>query len=743
MRRCPGRRKEVTVTKPVYGFLPHQIKGLRMESIRLLIDGKEITASSGQTVLEAALASNIYIPHLCRHPDLPVQGNCNLCIVETGDDGRTVKACETPVLQGMSIRTKSPALAKSRNISMELMLAGHPKDCTSCKVYLNCELQSLMQYLGTVSARMRHIHREAIYINTRNPLIVREMERCVQCGRCVRACRELRGADVLEYRKLGWETYIGTANDASLADAGCRFCGACIEVCPTGALCDTEGLYRKDVPRREALVPCGAECPANIDVPRYIRYIRDGELSKAVAVIREKAPFPHTLGYVCNHHCEAVCKRKDLSGAVPIQNLKRYAAQHDDGVAWYERYTEPPSVSTGRSVAIIGSGPCGLTAAYYLNRKGHEVTVFERLPIAGGMMTTVMPEYRIPGDVVIKEIEYIRESGVKILTDHNVASASALKAEYDAVLVAVGAGGGRMLRSVPGWDSPGVFTAVGLLRSVRLGKTLSLGDTVNIIGGGNVAYDCARTLLRMGKRVNIVCLEKRADMPADEEEVIEAAEEGACLYDGCVSLCIESEDGKITGHRIVDVAGFSFDENRDIVMETVPGSERTLPCGSVVFAAGQQPEAGDGFGLELNGFGYPVVDADTLSTSVEGVFAAGDIVTGTKYVIDAIAGGRKAAVTIDCYLGGDGNIDEALIPYQPGPPKIGRSDGFAKTERAVPALRQAGERVGDFLPVGGYLDCECAANEARRCLQCDLRKQITGVRLWTSYAAGDAHGVGG
>ena len=705
-----------------------------METITLHIDGREITAAAGQTVLDAALAANIYIPHLCTHPDLPAQGNCNMCVVEVDGRDRAVKACETPAETGMRITTKSPALVKARTIALELMLAGHPHDCTSCKAYLKCELQTMMQYLGVVNARMRHIHREAVNINTRNPLIVREMERCIQCGRCVRACSELRGVEALRYNKMGWETYIGTKNNLPLADSGCRFCGACVEVCPTGALLDTEGVFRTDLPKEERLVPCTAECPAKIDIPRYIRYIKDGDCSKSVAVIREKVPFPHALGYICNHRCETGCKREKLNEAIAVRELKRYAVEHDEDKLWLDNYMKPLHAKTGKTVAVAGGGPCGLTAAFYLQKKGHDVTVYERLPIAGGMMTTGMPEYRIPAGDIQKEIDLIAQAGVKILTNSNVTSAADLRNAYDAVLVAIGASRGKKLRTIPGWDNKDAITAVDLLRASRLGLPLNLGGTVNIIGGGNVAFDCARTLIRMGKKVNIVCLEKGDAMLADKEEILEAAEEGAVLYDGATSIRIESDGGRITGHRIVDVQRFYFDENRCLVVETAENTERLIPCDSIVFAAGQATDLTDAFGIELNKFGFPAGSTNDIATSLPGVYAAGDVKTGTRFVIDAIAAGRRAASEIDRYLGGDGVIAEALIPYTAGAAKIGKSENFAQQLRAKATPRPATARKSDFKPVNVGLSEGQAGCEAGRCLQCDLRKQITPVKLWTEYA---------
>ena len=705
-----------------------------MGTITISIDGREVEVAGSRSILEAALAEGIYIPHLCTHPDLPVQGNCSLCVVEIDGCGRPVKSCETEAAGGMRVITKSQALTKARSVAMELMLAGHPHDCTSCKVYLKCELQTLMQYLGVVNARMRRVHRETNNINNKNPLIVREMERCVQCGRCERVCGALRGVETLRYNKIGWETYIGTENDLPLADSGCRFCGACVEVCPTGALQDAEGSFKAGLKRAESLVPCTAECPAGIDVPRYIRHVKNGQYSHAAAVIREKAPFPHTLGYVCSNRCEDVCRRGRLNSAVAIRELKRHAVENDRDCIWLKNYIVPLA-DTGRKAAIIGAGPCGLTAAYYLRKKGHEVTVYERLPTAGGMLACGIPQHRLPDDVVRSEIEIIRRTGVKVETGFNVASASELKKSHDAVLVAVGASRGKILRSIPGWDLDGVLTALDILRSVRLEAPPGSGGMVCIIGGGNVAFDCARTLLRMGKSVSIVCVEKGDDIPADKEEIEEAAEEGALLYDGTAGVGIESDGGRVAGLRVADVTGYSFDDRRSLIVETAKGSERVIACDCVVFSAGQECDLTADFGLKLNQFGYPAVDIETLKTSVEGIFASGDAVTGTKFVIDAIAGGRKAASIIDAYLGGDGVIDERLIPREAGGAYIGKIPDFAVLPREAAALRPVSDRKLDNMPVNCGLTSGQAAFESVRCLQCDLRKHISGVKLWTEYSA--------
>ena len=707
-----------------------------MGKIKLFVDGREIEAEERQTVLEAALSAGIYIPHLCTHPNLPVQAECNLCVVEIEGQEGHVCACETPVQEGLRVRTKSEELKRIRSVSLELMLAGHPKDCTGCKMYLRCELQAVMQYLGTVHARMKEVPRRTNYINTENPLIVREMERCIQCGRCVRACQELRGVGILQYNELEGETYVGTALDLSLVDSDCRFCGACVEVCPTGALQDAQGVFRTDLPKEEALVPCQAECPAHIDIPAYVHAVAEGDCTSAVAIIREKVPFPHALGYVCNNRCEDGCKRGKLNEPVSIRLLKRYAVEHDAQRTWQEQYLRcaPP---TGRKVAVIGAGPCGMTAGFYLRKKGHDVTVFEKRKIPGGHMTGGIPEFRLPTEDVMREVELVRQTGVNIVCDCEVKNAAALREEYDAVLIAVGTSYGKKLNTLPGSDYAQVYTAVDLLRASRAREEMNLGETVCIIGGGNVAFDAARTLRRMGKAVNVVCLEPEASQ-ASPEERDQAVEEGVVLLDACESEMIVGTPERVTGLRIHRIEGFSFDpDTHALQTQVIPDSVQTIPCDSIVFAAGQVTGLTEQFGVELNRLGYPVDPATGRSgwlTSVEGVFAAGDAITGTKFIIDAIAGGREAAARMDRYLGGDGEIEEQYVSRK-REPRIGKLQGFPKLARESEALRCADERTHDLCPVSTGLTPEQAAREAGRCLLCDLRKDISAVRVWTEYDA--------
>ena len=705
-----------------------------METIKLTIDGVAVEARAGQSVLSAALEAGIYIPHLCSHPDLTPEGGCKLCVVEVdGAHTQPVTACTTTVREGMQVVTRSEGLNRIRRTSMELMLAGHPEDCTSCRSYLKCELQAMMQYLSVSHARMRDVHRTATRISAVNPLIDREMERCIQCGRCIRACRDLRGVGILEYKKQDGEVYVGVTDDLSLAEADCRFCGACVEVCPTGALQDREGVFDRSLPREQGLIPCSAQCPAHINIPGYLEMIAQGKYAQAVAIIREKVPFPLSLGRVCTHYCEGQCKRGGLNSAVAIRDLKRFAVEHDQELLWKKNSVHLPA--TGKKVAVVGAGPCGLTAAYYLAKKGHAVTLLERLPVAGGMMTTGIPAYRLPREEVRQEVAYILEAGVTLRTGVNVTNAAALLEEgYDGVLVAVGAAAGKVI-ALEGYVPQQCTTAVELLRAVSLGQDTPLvgpGKRVLVLGGGNVAFDAARVSARLGAQVTVTCLEERAHMLADEEEIVQAQEEGVTVLPGHTNLRFVQEDGRITGLEVSAITGFRFDGGK-LLVDVVPGSQRVLEADTIIFAAGQKTDLTEDFGLPLNRFGYPELTGRGHATPVPGVYAAGDVVTGTKAVIDAIQAGREAAQELDAYLGGDGNIDEHLTDTPPSDPCIHKIPGFAQQERAQPAVLPAQARRDSFAVVdGGYTE-EQAQAEAARCLKCPLRTQIHTVKMWTAY----------
>jgi formate dehydrogenase beta subunit len=685
-----------------------------VETITLNIDGRDVAAAKGKSLLEAALAAGIYIPHLCHHPNLHPINACGLCVVEIEGNESLTASCATRAAHGMKVTTKTERVDHARKLALELLLSGHPPDCGTCNKYLNCELQSLKQYLTVEELNVR-IRPKPFPIARDNPLFVHDFSRCVLCGRCVRACHELRGAGVLFYKKKGREAYIGTESGLSLAESGCKFCGACAEVCPTGAIMDKEELFRGKS-RKSALVPCRYACPAEIDVPRYIRFVGQKDYAAATAVIREKVPFPAVLGYVCNHPCETACRRSLVNQAVSIRDLKRFAAGHDEQKVWEQnRKKKRP---TEKRVAIIGSGPAGLTAAYYLSNQGHAVTVFESLPLAGGMMRYGIPEYRLPRNVLDQEIASIEDAGVEILTNTPVQSMDQLfENGFDAVLLAVGTHEGQKL-SIEGADSEGVFTGTEFMRNVNRGNEVRIGPRVLVVGGGNVALDCARMAKRLGADdVHVACIEDRERMRADPEEIAIGEEEGIHLHPLKSSNRILCKNSSVVGAEFLDVESFSFDEEGNLEFETVEDSCQILEADTVIFAVGQMPTLPESFNLEKHMDRYIEVDSYSFQTSREGVFAAGDAINGKGSLIDAIASGRKAATMIDGFLGGDGIIEEKLAPAMAPSAEIGPGDGFACMARCS---------THD-------MDESLATGESLRCLQCDLRLKIATVKIWSNY----------
>jgi NADH-quinone oxidoreductase subunit F len=463
--------------------------------------------------------------------------------------------------------------------------------------------------------------------------------------------------------------------------------------------------------------PCSHTCPAGIDVPRYLRFISEGKYDQAVAVIREKIPFPSICGHVCPHPCETKCRRGQVDEAIAIRALKRFAAEKGNGL-WKAK--AKMAAATGKRVAIIGSGPAGLTASYYLAKQGHAVTVFETLPEPGGMMRYGIPEYRLPREVLAEEIEEIKSTGVDIRTNTGVSSVDELfEHGYHAIFLAIGAHQGAKLR-IEGEDSPEVMEGVSFLREINIGNKVRVGDRIAVIGGGNVAIDAARSALRLGaKEVTIIYRRTRDGMPASKEEIEEALLEGVKIEFLAAPIRIERRNGEVELTCIRMELG-AVDESGRRRPVPIEGNEFSLPFDTVIAAIGQVPEAPEKFGLPLERGNTIRVDDDSLATTREGVFAGGDAVTGPATVIEAIAAGRQAAVSIDKYLGGSGIIDEALAP----PEEIETLPELEEGEKhriSIPTLTLS-ERLCSFAEVELGLGEEMAIEEAKRCLRCDLEE---------------------
>jgi len=535
----------------------------------------------------------------------------------------------------------------------------------------------------------------------------------------------LRGVKALDFIELNGYRVAGPVK-GNHKDSGCKFCFTCVEVCPTGALVDREARYYPPSDWEGYVVPCHQACPAHIDIPRYITLIAQGKYSEALAVIREKVPFPGVLGRVCIHPCEQACRHSQLNDPICIKFLKRFAADHDTGLWKQNSKVAPP---TGKRVAVVGSGPAGLTAAYYLAKLGHSVTVFEALPQTGGMMRVGIPDYRLPREIVDAEIKEIEEAGVEIKTNTKIESLDSLFEQgYSAVFLGLGAHQGTKMR-VGGEDSPGVIDGVTFLRQVSLGEEVKIGKRIAIIGGGNAAIDCSRTSLRLGaKKVTIVYRRTRTEMPAAAEEVEEALHEGVEIIFLAAPNRISIKDGHIELECLrmklgePDASG----RRRPVPIE---GSEFTTEFDNVIASIGQVPEVPTQFEIELGRGNVIKVNSQTLATNQQGVFAGGDVVTGPASVIGAIAQGRQAASSMDKYLGGSGVIDESLVSLEEPDSWLGSDAGFAdRRQPAMPCL-DIDQRLADFAEVEFGYDETTAIEEAKRCLRCDLRLHLSSPML--------------
>lgn len=696
-------------------------------SVTIEIDGRQLTVPEGMNLLEAALQNGIYIPHLCHHPDLPDLGSCRLCIVEVEGMEGVQPSCKLKASEGMKVITDSPRIHSLRKLAMELLLAAHPEDCSTCPKYGRCELQTLIQYMGVSATRMS-ARIKGFAQNDKNPLLIHDMNRCVLCGRCVRACGDLRGVGVLQYNKKELETYVGTLHDKLLTDADCRFCGACAEVCPTGTIRDL--VEFTPVEKKDTLIPCQATCPAHTDVPRYVRLAKEGRWEEALAVVHERLPFPECLGRVCAHPCESNCRRGEVNEPVSIRNIKRYAAEHAGGELWKKNSKHLPV--TGKRVCVVGGGPAGMTAAYYLAKQGHSVTLKEAYPTLGGQMAYGIPSYRLPREVVAKEAAYLNDVGVSVETGCRVSDFKALSAEYDAVLLALGTHQGVRL-PMEGSELPGVLLNSDFLRDASMGVETGMGKRVIVLGGGNVAFDCARTARRLGaEEIHLACLEAREKMTADEEEIEQAQEEGIQIHPAHAFEAILGTD-RVSGVRFCNVKSFTFDENRRAVIEKEENSEHVIEADTVIFAVGQRTQIGPEAGLELGRGNSIAVQTGSLRTSVPGIYACGDAVYGTRTVIQAVAAGRDAASEIDKALGGSGDISEVLAPVEMPDAFLGRIEGFGHQARQPEVVRDAALRENNFDAVSFGLADEGVRQEAGRCLQCDLRFTITPPRIWSDY----------
>lgn len=739
-----------------------------MTPFRVTIDGRSLEVPMGTTLFEAAERAGIYIPVLCRHPDLvPAEGisparviyqgeerienkrphragkGCGLCVVEVAGESDLLSACTTKVRAGMVVVTQNDRIREKRRENLIPIMTRHPHSCLTCAQqdgciripcsahvpenerccdrFGRCELQKIANDIGIPDATPKWIP-TALPVLTEGPLFTRDYNLCIGCLRCVRVCCDLRGVGSLGFVYDGdGRIQVGSVAP-TLEASGCKYCTACVEVCPTGALTDKIATDQK---AKDLLAPCKSACPVGMDVPEYVRQVAEGKIDVACAVIRETVPLPGVLGRVCTRPCETVCRRKEVNAPVAICALKRYAVDHEKGNRDPETFLKK---DTGKRVAVVGAGPAGLTAAYYLRKKGHAVTVFDAAPEPGGMLRYGIPAYRLPRTVLEKEIAEIFAMGIVFVPHMRLGKDIRLEdleeRGFDAVFLGIGTQRSRNIFLEAG-NLSGVLRGIDFLKKTAAGKDMQMKENVLVIGGGNTGVDAARTALRCGaKKVSLVCLESKADMPATRTEVERAAAEGVKLFPSSGPGRILSEHGRVKGLEIVNCTRV-FDEKGNFSLR-FGGRKRVVETDQIILAAGQTvdfsvlPEQIRGDGKD----GRIPVNEETLETPMPHIFAGGDAVAVSGSVVHAVARGRKAAGAIDRFLGGDGRIDKKPFPRKVPDPRFGREDGFARKPRVPVPESPPGKTRFDFSEVVLGYDPAQARTEAGRCLRCDARLSL-------------------
>jgi NADPH-dependent glutamate synthase beta subunit-like oxidoreductase len=585
-----------------------------------------------------------------------------------------------------------------------------------------------------------------------NVKLVYDDKACWGCGACEVACKQ-------EYNPFMYHAYdpgkpaaikyVTLKGDGPRVVDGrlsfsyrlnvCRHCddAPCIKACPEDAISvDKEtGIVVHDKekcngcnavagqsgPEKEATSPCGFNCPAGNNIQGYVSLAAKGKYREALALIKETSPFPSICGRVCHHPCESDCNRKQIDEAVSIQSVERFLADTD--MASCERYVPARKERKGLKTAVVGSGPAGLTCAYYLAKEGYDVTVFEKATKPGGMLTMAIPSYRLPRDIVNAEIGLIGAMGVRLKTGVEIGKdrtfAQLREEGFKAFFVGVGTQKCLKL-GIEGEDLAGIYGGLDFLKDVNLGKPVTLGKNVAVIGGGNTAIDSVRAARRIGADGAFILYRRgMEEMPARPDEVEECVDEGIPIRTLSQPVRFIGEGGRVRAVECLKVELGEPDGSGRRRPVPVKGSEFTVEVDAVINALGQEADWAcltPDCACTLTGWGTMAVDPVTFQTKDPDIFAGGDAVRGPQTVIEAIADGREAAVSIDRFLSGkdlrEGRERQRKVITEPV-----RRD-WHRARRVPTPVRDGKERVRDFGEVRLALAAEAIIEEAKRCISC-------------------------
>lgn len=537
-----------------------------------------------------------------------------------------------------------------------------------------------------------------------------DKDKCVACGQCVENCQ-------VNAVKLGQKLCPRPANEPRPAETPRNTLWTSKRYTPDYRTTRTDIMP-------EGTAPCKAACPAHVPVQGYIKLAAEGRYAEALELIKQEIPFPAVCGRICNKKCEEACTRGDMDAPVAIDEIKKFIAERELNTE--TRYVPKLLNQIGKpypeKIAVIGGGPAGLSCAYYLAVKGYPVTVFEKEQVLGGMLTLGIPSFRLEKNVIHAEIDVLRELGVEFKTGVEVGkdvTLHALRQEgYKAFYLAIGASKGAKL-NIPGEALSGVSTGVDFLRKVNQGQRPELGGEVAVIGGGNVALDVARSAVRLGTNVTVYYRRSQAEMPADKEEVAEAVSEGV-RFRYLMAPAEIGGDGKVQTLKLEKMAlGEPDGKGRHSVKGT--GEFETVPVTAVLSATGQKVDLG-GLGLAARANGTVEADPMTCQTGTPDVFAGGDVVTGPKFAIDAIAAGKEAAVSIHRFVHagqrldiGRDRRDYAAFDKTTAQISVG---GFDRAPRQRPAGVEAARAKSTFDDLRVPFTEEQMKTECARCLGC-------------------------